>query len=100
MSNDERDARSFTAPGTGDGRTINNNQSADFSKYANDMIKQINSDKNATIEQKQAELETLKNTLTSLMGTGYADGANGKTMLESQIKLLGKLEILIGTLSQ
>ena len=97
-SNDTRTARGFTTA-TGDGRTISDGQSANFNTYATDLIDSIKNNNDMDKKAKQEELETLKNTLTSLMGTGYEDGADSKSIITSQINLMGKLEILIGKLS-
>ena len=97
-SNDTRTARGFTTA-TGDGRTISSDQQDNFKKYANELIQSINENDNMDKAAKLAEVETLKNTLKSLQMAGFENQGDSQSIITSQINLMGKLEILIGKLS-
>jgi len=102
--NDIITARDFTTNVSG-ATTINKEGTKDFSKMSNDLVKTLN-DKGAEYseEQLKAQATSFSQVVDTLLKTTAATGANkdelNKSVLESQAKVMAKIDSLLSELKE
>jgi len=100
FSNDTRTMQDFTSGSSGGLRTMSNDQSESFASYSNDMIDAIQQNTEADIRERQAAALSLKNSILSAMGTDISGAKDADAIVNTNARLLAKLNQLLSQLGE